>query len=275
VADDEESGLENSLILCAFAGDCLNVIFIVGMAGSGKSLLAGSMQEWLRLRRHNVSVLNLDPGVENLPYNPDVDVRTYVDIRRLMIEYQLGPNGALVMASDLIGEHIEEIREELEETAPDILFVDTPGQIELFAFRESGPFVAEALGGEREAILYLFDAPFCRNPMNYVSNMFLATAVHSRLLLSQSCAFTKTDLITQEETNELLERSESIEVLNLAIQQRLGDTESILIRDLAESITRSGLSFSPIPVSAKKNEGLVELYAELTRSLLGGEEPTA
>jgi hypothetical protein len=111
--------------------------------------------------------------------------------------------------------------------------------------------------------------------MNYVSNMFLATAVHSRLLLSQSCAFTKTDLITQEETNELLERSESIEVLNLAIQQRLGDTESILIRDLAESITRSGLSFSPIPISAKKNEGLVELYAELTRSLLGGEEPTA
>ncbi len=253
----------------------MNTVFIVGMAGSGKSQLTGSLQEWLKLKRQNVAVLNLDPGVENLPYNPDIDVRTRVDLRSLMIEYQLGPNGALLMASDLIGECAEEIREEIEETSPDILFVDTPGQIELFAFRESGSFITKALGDGSRAILYLFDAPFCRNPLNYVANMFLATAVHSRLLLPWTCALTKTDLISEEELNQLLERAEDIETLNAAICETLGENESLLIRDLADSISRAGMGFSPIPVSAKKNLGLVDLYAELCRNLLGGEEPTS
>ena len=47
------------------------------------------------------AVLNLDPGVENIPYTCDVDVRDYVDIVSIMQQYDLGPNGAIVMANDL------------------------------------------------------------------------------------------------------------------------------------------------------------------------------
>lgn len=252
----------------------MRVVFIIGMAGSGKSLLTASLQEWLRLRDQNVVVLNADPGAQNLPYTPDVDVRTYVDIENLMSQYCLGPNGALIMATDLVGEYIEEINEEIDESGTDLLLVDTPGQMELFAFREGGPFLSQALGSEEKAILYLFDAPFCRNPLNYVSNMFIATAIYSRLALPLVYALTKTDLIVPEELQDILSRSENLDSLESAIEMKLGKTASIVIRDLSRSIVSSGLEFDPVPVSAKDNTGLVDLYAELTRVLTKGEEPT-
>jgi len=217
----------------------------------------------------------LDPGALNLPYTADVDVRTYVDMEKLMIDYSLGPNGALIMASDLAGEHIEEIREEIDEGGADVLLVDTPGQMELFAFRESGSFISKALSDEEKAVLYLFDAPFCRNPLNYVSNMFIATAIYSRLALPQVYAFSKTDLVTSEELQDILNRSENLDSLESEIEMKLGATTSIVVRDLARSIITSGLEFDPVPVSARDNTGLVDLYAELTRMLTKGEEPVS
>ncbi len=89
----------------------------------------------MRTSDQDVLVANLDPGATALPYNPDIDARKYVDIQKLMEEYQLGPNGALIMASDLIADRLEDMRDEIEAADPDILLVDTPGQIELFAFQ--------------------------------------------------------------------------------------------------------------------------------------------
>ena len=91
----------------------MNIIFFVGMAGSGKSSLVGNFKEWLKLNEQNAIAVNLDPGVINLPYNPDIDVRTQISLEDIMGKYQLGPNGALIVAADLIGDSIETIRDEL------------------------------------------------------------------------------------------------------------------------------------------------------------------
>src|SRR3989304_969901 len=122
-----------------------SVVFIVGMAGSGKSTLTAAYLEWLKSGEQDAIVVNMDPGATALPYNPDIDSRSYVDVQKLMIDYQLGPNGALIMASDLIADHLEEIREEIDAANPDVVLVDTPGQIELFAFREGGRVIATQL----------------------------------------------------------------------------------------------------------------------------------
>lgn len=242
------------------------------MAGSGKSLLVGSFSEFLRSTEQNVMILNLDPGATSLPYNPDVDVRTYVDIDDLMDKYKLGPNGALVMASDVAADHIEEIRGELDAEGPDFVLADTPGQIELFAFRESGPYFSKAISEESKAVLYTLDAPFCRNPVNYVSNLFLATAVYTRLHQPQVYALTKTDLVSEEEVDEMVGWGSEMEQLENAIDASSGDTGSVIVRDLAIAIHSTGLTFETVPVSAKSCSGLLELNASLTRALTGGEE---
>src|SRR3989304_2356546 len=143
-------------------------IFIIGTAGSGKSLFTAAFSEWLKNNKQDAAVVNLDPGVLKRPYSPDVDVRNYVDAGDIMEKYGLGPNGAALMAADLISEECENLSKNIEKTHPDFVLVDTPGQMELFAFRASGPYIVNELTKEPKAILYLFDAVFSVNPLNYV-----------------------------------------------------------------------------------------------------------
>ena len=53
----------------------LKTIFVTGTAGSGKSSLTSKLVEYYTRNGANAAVLNLDPGVESMPYNCDVDVR--------------------------------------------------------------------------------------------------------------------------------------------------------------------------------------------------------
>ena len=135
----------------------LKTIFVTGTAGSGKSSLTSKLLEYYTRNGANAAVLNLDPGVESMPYNCDVDVRDYVDYVSIMQQYSLGPNGALVMANDLIASKIDEIQNEVDQINPDYLIVDTPGQIELFAYRSSGRFIVDNLRSDEKTSIFLFD----------------------------------------------------------------------------------------------------------------------
>jgi len=250
------------------------VVFIVGTAGSGKSLLTASLYEWLVTQKQDVVTVNLDPGVVTLPYSPNVDVRNYVNIEELMSDYGLGPNGALIMAADLVAEEIGRIGEEVESLKPDFVLIDTPGQMELFAFRASGPYIANELTKEPRAIVYLFDAVFSSNPLNYVSNMFLSAAVYSRFFLPQVHILSKCDLLPPEEVNRIVDWSASPKALEAAIEEELEGTKRILSRNVARLMFKIGLRFLLIPVSAKTNEGFINLNAALERILAGGDKFT-
>jgi GTPase SAR1 family protein len=250
------------------------VVFIVGTAGSGKSLLTAAFAEWLKTAKQDVTIVNLDPGVIALPYTPDLDVRDYVNIVNLMEEYRLGPNGALVMATDLIAEQAETLRAEVEELNADLVLVDTPGQMELFAFRASGPYIAGELTREPKAIVYLFDSVFSLSPLNYVSNLFLSAAVYNRFLIPQAHVLSKCDLLPQEKVDSIVDWSANPETLELAIDEKLKGAKRLLSRDLMHTIYGLGLRFLLIPVSAKTNDGLTNLNMLLERIFAGGDKFT-
>lgn len=250
------------------------IAFIIGTAGSGKSLLTASFSEWLKISEQDAATLNLDPGVAKLPYTPDIDIRDYLTIDEIMEEYDLGPNGALIMAADLIAGEIENISRTIEDFNPDILLVDTPGQMELFAFRASGPYIAKEISKDPKAIVYLFDAAFSLNPLNYVSNMFLSAAVYTRFLLPQLHVLSKCDLLPQEEADTIVEWSEDRAALEEAINKRLEGERRLLSYRLSRAIYQMGLNFPLISVSARTNEGFAELNAALERIFAGGEKIT-
>ncbi|MFZ0966343.1 MAG: ATP/GTP-binding protein [Candidatus Bathyarchaeia archaeon] len=250
------------------------IVFIIGTAGSGKSMLTAAFSEWLKISKQNVAVVNLDPGVLTLPYSPDVDVRDYVNVEDLMEKYGLGPNGALIMAADLIADEIEQISKEIEELKSDIVLVDTSGQMELFAFRASGPYIATELTKEPKAIVYLFDAVFSVNPLNYVSNLFLSTAVYNRFFLPQVHLLSKSDLLPKEEVDKIVDWSANQNALETSIEQKLEGTKRLLSRNVMRAIYQLGLKFLLIPISAKKNEGIINFNTSLERILAGGEKYT-
>jgi GTPase SAR1 family protein len=250
------------------------IAFFIGTAGSGKSLLTAAFSEWLKVAKQDVAVVNLDPGVLNLPYTPDVDVRNYVNITSLMEEYRLGPNGALIMAADLIAQDVEKLSEEIEDTDADLVLVDTPGQMELFAFRASGPYIAEELTKEPKTLVYLFDSVFSLNPLNYVSNLFLSAAVYNRFLIPQTHVLSKCDLLPREKVDGVVDWSANPKALEEAIDEKLQGTGRLLSRDMIHAIHRLGLRFLLTPVSAKTNEGMIALNMVLERILAGGDKFT-
>jgi len=252
----------------------MSLVFIIGTAGSGKSLLTAAFNEWLKLSKQNVITVNLDPGVLTLPYTPEIDIRDYIKIEQLMEQYELGPNGALIMAADLIAEETPRLGQEIETFNPDIVLIDTPGQMELFAFRASGPYIANELTKEPKVLIYLFDSVFCSDPLNYVSNLFLSTAVYSRFFLPQVHVLSKSDLLPQEDMNRIVDWSANPNALEIAIEEKLEGTRRLLSRNMMRTIHRLGLKFLLIPVSAKTNDGFINLNTTLERILSGGEKFT-
>jgi GTPase SAR1 family protein len=196
-------------------------------------------------------------------------------VKKLMLDYELGPNGALVMASDLLADRLEEIRGEIQEANPELVLVDTPGQMELFAFRESGRFIARQLTEDNRAVVYLMDAPFSRAPLNFTSNVYLAAATYSRIMLPQVYALTKADLVTESEIDEMTAWTTEPEAFELALRKMPEENLSMITRDLANAVFSTGLLTEPIPISSKDNSGFVELNAAITRILTRGEQELA
>jgi hypothetical protein len=249
------------------------IAFIIGTAGSGKSLLTAAFSEWLKMSKQDVAVVNLDPGALKLPYSPDVDIRNYVDVGDLMEKYGLGPNGALIMAADLVADEVENISKDIETANADVVLVDTPGQMELFAFRASGPYIVNELTREPKVVVYLFDAVFSVNPLNYVSNMFLSAAVYNRFFQPQVHLLSKCDLLPKKEVERITDWSANPRALEDSIEQLEG-TKRLFSRNIVHAISQLGLKFLLIPVSAKTNQGLTNFNATLERILTGGEKYT-
>ncbi|HJJ22881.1 MAG TPA: ATP/GTP-binding protein [Nitrosopumilus sp.] len=246
-------------------------IFISGTAGSGKTLLTSRLYESYTKNGVFTAVLNLDPGVENLPYTCDVDVRDYVDIVSIMRQYDLGPNGAMIMANDLIASKIDDIRNEVNRVNPDYLIIDTPGQIELFAYRSSGRFLVENISSEEKTNIFLFDGALITSPVNFVSIALLATSIRLRLNVPTVNVLTKTDLIGAK-LKDILQWTTSLSTLEDAIAKEADGDTYTLTTNILRGLNRGGFAQGLIPISNVTGEGLVNLDGALSRILNLGEE---
>jgi GTPase SAR1 family protein len=249
----------------------MNAIFITGTAGSGKSLLTSKLLQWYLDRKSFPISINLDPGAINLPYEPDVDVRDYIDINTLMETYDLGPNGSLVMASDMIATRLDEIQDEVNNLNPDYILIDTPGQIELFAFRASGPYFVANLQSDNKVNFFIYDGMLVSSPINFVSIALLAASVRLRLKIAQVNILTKRDLIV-DKLRDILEWSSSALSLESSLDNEKDVEYSLLSKDLFRSMSKGGFRQDLIAVSSMTLNGMVNLSAALTRIVSQGEE---
>jgi len=248
----------------------LKAIFVTGTAGSGKSMLTSKILEYYQKNGVFASVLNLDPGVESLPYRPDVDVRDYVDIVQIMKQYDLGPNGSMIMANDLIATKIEDIQNEIHGVNPDYLIVDTPGQIELFAYRASGPFFIQNIDASEKTNIFLYDGTMIASPTNFISISLLATSIKLRLGLPTINVMTKTDLIP-DKIDQVLKWSSDPISLEEELKTLEGETYSFAT-DILRTLNIGEFAGDLIPISNLTGEGMVNLQAALSRIINLGEE---
>jgi len=247
---------------------------MIGPAGSGKSALTHVLSLYAEGRGATVVRVNFDPAVEILPYEPHVDVRDYVRAEDFM-KQGLGPNGALIAAVGSLINYVGAVRERIEEYNPDLVIVDTPGQLELFAYRVSGPTIlSELIRDDPATTVFLMDAPFFEDPLSIVSALSLSSSVAIRLRLPQVNVVSKADLLLPEIVEEVIPRLGEEGFLESLIESYPADANlRILALRIAEAVRDSGFIGEVIPVSIYNEESIAKLYAKILQIHRGGEEP--
>ena len=249
----------------------MKAIYITGTAGSGKSLLTSNLLQWYIDHDNFPITLNLDPAVSELPYLPDVDIRDHIDINNIIGTYGLGPNGAIIMAHDLISTKIQDIQLEVDELNPDYILIDTPGQIELFAYRSTGNYFISNFQADSKVTIFIMDGVLVSSPINFVSLSLLSTSINLRLKTSQINVLSKRDLIIDNLEN-ILDWSHSDKTLLEALDKENNQEFSLLSKDVIKIISQNGLNQDLVAVSNLTRNGLIELYSVLSRILNQGEE---
>lgn len=194
-------------------------IIVIGMAGSGKSTFTASLHDHLHEKakeeqdaqeQHAAAsdavasssrttapyMVNLDPAVGTLGYEPNVDIRDTVDYARVMEQYNLGPNGGILTALNLFTTKFDQVLNILEKRASELdhIVLDTPGQIEIFTWSASGSIVTDALASSMPTVVaYIIDTPRTTAPATFMSNMLYACSILYKTKLPFILVFNKTD----------------------------------------------------------------------------------
>ena len=254
------------------------VMFVVGTAGAGKSSLVTAFQRWARFLEIDALTINLDPGAERVHYDPEFDVRDLISLAEVMDRYDLGPNGAQILAADLVAAQADDIMDELEGLSGDMLIIDTPGQVELFAFREASNHLVDVLGQGRAALAFLFDPMLSQTPSGFVSQMLLSNIVQFRLGLPTANYLSKADLLEPEVLEKILEWGERLDVLEADLYE---ESQNRMTHDaatgqrvefaIAQLRTMQDASIIPglVPLSSEHEEGLADVLS-FVQSVFGG-----
>ncbi|GBC71228.1 hypothetical protein HRbin02_01008 [Candidatus Calditenuaceae archaeon HR02] len=249
----------------------MRIAYFVGTAGSGKSSLTAAYAEWLKQNEQSVATVNLDPAATVLPYEPEVDIREYVDYERMMLTYNLGPNAALIASVREAVREIDTLCSEIMDLSVDYVLIDTPGQLELFAFRKEGRAIVKALRRVPSIIIYLMDPVASHTTRLFASSLFLATSVYLSLNLQSIIAISKIDIVPKRILRRIRRWISSQEALEVDIESRSQGMQMLITRDIVHILHDIGRTFPVIAVSSKTLEGLGALHGAVTRALSEGE----
>ncbi|CAK9293819.1 unnamed protein product [Gordionus sp. m RMFG-2023] len=211
---------------------------IIGAPGSGKTTYCYGMSQFLneindRISKkieqnkdcksikeeitfknpRKVAIINLDPANECVAFEPDIDVRTIVQLDNVMKKYNIGPNGAMLKCLEILEKNIDWLIEQIlllssmKTPIYDYFLFDCPGQIELFTHHTSllniihklsQKNIDKSFNGINMVVVNLVDSTFCLDLGKYVASTL--TSLSTMLYLAQPHVniLSKYDLIEKE-----------------------------------------------------------------------------
>ncbi len=247
-------------------------LFVVGPAGSGKSTFTAAFREWMLKNEYDVVTVNLDPGAETLPYNPDVDIRDIMDLSSIMNEYGLGPNGAQIVAADMIANFVEELKNEVENYEADYVLYDTAGQIELFAFRAASKFIVDSIGGKNSMLAFLFDPALAKTPSGFISLLMLSSSIYFRFYTPFINILSKVDIIEDRELENIANWGREWNLLYDALLRENPGMSKELSIELFKALENIDAFRTLIPTSARMLYGYEDVYSVIQLTFAGGED---
>lgn len=242
------------------------VALIIGMAGSGKTSLVHRLGKHLETTKTENYIINLDPAVKSLPYEPNIDIRDTVNYKNVMKEYKLGPNGAILTSCNLFATRFDQVMKLVEKPRDpplDTIVVDTAGQIEIFTWSASGNIVTDVFASSMPTVVvYVVDTPRTANPQTFMSNMMQACSILYKTRLPLILAFNKADVVRPDFAFKWMKDLD-------ALQDALDATDTYagtLSRSLALVLEEFYQHLQHVAVSSITGEGMDDLLAAIHNS---------
>ncbi|UCD92546.1 MAG: ATP/GTP-binding protein [Methanobacteriota archaeon] len=248
------------------------IIYFIGTAGSGKSIAVHAFQVWMNTQGYDAITVNLDPGAENLVYNPNVDIQDWITLKEAMKDTDLGPNAAQIYCADMLALNATEVSETIKGFDTNYILVDTPGQMELFTFRESSRVIVEEFGRDDAMIVFLVDPILAGTPSGYVSSIMLSATTQFRFSIPLATILSKADLLSEEKLERILEWSKSPDALNTSLEEETGSPAILASSEFFKALESVGAFRPLLPISSLNLQGFEDLYNEIQTAFEAGED---
>ena len=233
-------------------------LIAIGMAGSGKTSLLQRINAFLSQNKKKRYILNLDPATLDLPYHANIDIRDTVDYKKVMENYSLGPNGAILTSLNLFTTKFDQVLDliDAKKSKLDYLLVDTPGQIEIFTWSASGAIITDTISASYPtAVLYIIDTPRSVSPTTFMSNMLYACSILYKTKLPFILCFNKTDVVSHDFCVEWMK---DFEAFQFALEE--DNYMSTLIHSMCMVLEEFYSHLNVVGVSAATGDGMEELF---------------
>jgi tRNA U34 5-carboxymethylaminomethyl modifying GTPase MnmE/TrmE len=147
----------------------------------------------------------------------------------------------------------------IAESDASYMLIDTPGQMEVFLFRDISWKLGKALKkvSNEAYALFIMDASTTRDPVNYAFLLVMSTAVQLRLNLETAPVINKADLAPNIEFHgDLWKDFARLSSLLRRSQSLYAD----MLRDVLKALLTYSKRVAVPKVSALKGEGMEELH---------------
>ncbi|XP_068273967.1 GPN-loop GTPase 2 isoform X1 [Nyctibius grandis] len=197
---------------------------VIGPPGSGKTTYCHGMQEFMGRIGRKVTVVNLDPANEVMPYQCAVDIAELITLPDVMENLKLGPNGGLIYCMEYLEANFDWLQEKLAASKGHYYLFDCPGQVELYTHHDALKNVFAQLAkwnfrtvpkasrwtrhqpdlvlslcafALQLAAVHLVDSHYCTDPGKFISVLCTSLSTMLHVELPHVNVLSKMDLIEQ------------------------------------------------------------------------------
>lgn len=224
------------------------------------------MYDFLKQLNRKVTVVNLDPANENMPYEASIDVMKLITVEEVMDSMNLGPNGALMYCIEFLETNYEWLEQQLKSSEFNYFLFDCPGQVELYTHHQStrNIFAKLETQGFHLCAVHLVDSHFCSEPHKYISALLLSLSTMLQIGLPHVNVLSKADQLKEFGSKLLFNLDYYTDVLDLKyLLEALDDTERMQkYRKLNHAIVSMIEDYALVtftPLDANRNESLVNV----------------